>query len=177
MSNNPFNPDKNTTNAGHFATPGDKGDLPAKRVSSTLSALGPVTSEAYPADRPTENEKPVENTTHPAWTDPGSTTSTPGQLHFPGSYPGPVDSKEETKDVKEVTATALETAKEYVVTAGETVSGYLPESVAAYLRELRFFFFQRALIYYLIRCQRPPRIQLMLNIMMSTSIRLRQTRW
>jgi hypothetical protein len=123
MSNNQ---DKITTNTGQLATPGDKDELPI---------LGPVIPEPYPADRPTEDDRPVESgTTHPAWTDSGSTTSTPGHP-FPGSYPGPIDSKEETKAVKEVTATTLETAKEYVASARETVSGYFPESVAAYLRE------------------------------------------
>lgn len=72
-----------------------------------------------------------------------STATTPGQ-HIPGAYPAQTSElsarhataevlQSDAEYVKDAALSALHTAKEYVGSAGETVGGYLPPSVAAYL--------------------------------------------
>ena len=96
--------------------------------SSTLDALaGPISSvEDQIASNPT----------------------TPG-LHVPGAFPGPYPEsgvvQQDIQYVKDTAISALQTAKEYMSTGvedvkrlientGDTVGGYLPQSVTAYLR-------------------------------------------
>jgi hypothetical protein len=96
-------------------------------ASSSLSALGPVSHVEGQID---------------------SNLSTPG-LHVPGAFPLPHNNdaaiREDTPYFTDAAIGALQTAKAYVPAsveevkrlignAGDTVGGYLPESVAAYLR-------------------------------------------
>ena len=78
-----------------------------------------------------------------------SNVTTPG-LHVPGAFPGPLPKSGVVQQdihyfVKDTAISALQTAKEYMPTSvedvkrlientGETVGGYLPQSVTAYLR-------------------------------------------
>ena len=78
-----------------------------------------------------------------------SNVTTPG-LHVPGAFPGPfpksgVVQQDIQHYVKDTAISALQTAKEYMPTSvedvkrlientGDTVGGYLPQSVTAYLR-------------------------------------------
>lgn len=76
-----------------------------------------------------------------------SNPTTPG-LHVPGAFPGPYpksDVQQDVQYVKDTAISALQTAKEYMSTSvgdvkrlventGDTVGGYLPQSVTAYLR-------------------------------------------
>jgi hypothetical protein len=81
-----------------------------------------------------------------------ATVTTPG-LHVPGAFFGPYpksgvvkqDIQQEIQYVKDTAISALQTAKEYMPTSvedvkrlvestGDTVGGYLPQSVTAYLR-------------------------------------------
>ena len=93
-------------------------------ASSTPDGLGPITSAG--ASNPT----------------------TPG-LHVPGAFPGPYPKsdtvQQDLQHVKDTAISALQTAKEYMSTSvddvkrlientGDTVGGYLPQSVTAYLR-------------------------------------------
>ena len=97
-------------------------------ASSTLDALGrPISSiSSVGASNPT----------------------TPG-LHVPGAFPGPYPKsdvvQQDIQYVKDTAVSALQTAKEYMSTSvedvkrlmentGDTVGGYLPQSVTAYLR-------------------------------------------
>jgi hypothetical protein len=99
---------------------------PTEPASSTLDAVGPISSvEDQIASNPT----------------------TPG-LHVPGAFPGPYPKSGVVQDiqyVKDTTINALQTAKGYMSTGvedvkrlientGDTVGGYLPQSVTAYLR-------------------------------------------
>lgn len=100
----------------------------SKPASSTLNALGPVVSESYPSDKHF-----AEHASNPA---------TPGDL-FPGAFPKAKDNQpssfnQDADYVKEAASNALETAKDYVYSAGEVVGGYLPKSVAAYFREWEY---------------------------------------
>ena len=77
-----------------------------------------------------------------------SNPTTPG-LHVPGAFPDPypksgVD-QQDLQYVKDTAINALQTAKEYMSTSvedvkrlientGDTVGGYLPQNVTAYLR-------------------------------------------
>lgn len=78
-----------------------------------------------------------------------SAPDTPG-LHVPGAFPGPYPKadvvQKDMQYVKDAATTAFQTAKEYVPTsvdevkhlienAGDTIGGYLPQSVATYLRQ------------------------------------------
>ena len=83
---------------------------------------------------------------------PGPTTSnptTPG-LHVPGAFPGPYPKsnlvQHDIQYVKDTAISAFQSAKEYIPTSvedvkhlmentGDTVGGYLPQSVTAYLRQ------------------------------------------
>lgn len=96
-------------------------------ASSTLDALGPIScaEDQIASNLPTHG------------------------LHVPGAFPGSNpkagDIQQDTENVKDTPIIALQTAKGYVTTsvedmkrlmenAGDTVRGYLPDSVAAYLR-------------------------------------------
>lgn len=98
-------------------------------ASSTLNALGPQATSS------------VEDQI-------ASNPTTPG-LHVPGAFPGPYPKsnvvQQDMQYVKETAINALQTAKEYMSTGvddvkrlientGDTVGGYLPQSVTAYLR-------------------------------------------
>ena len=68
---------------------------------------------------------------------PHSTASTPG-VNFPGAFPGkPAGASAVQADVgyvRDAAYSALETAKGYVGSAGETVAGDIPERLSAILR-------------------------------------------
>ncbi|KAF8957161.1 hypothetical protein BDZ97DRAFT_1847597 [Flammula alnicola] len=116
----------------------DEGEPPAQWALHTLDALGPVMSEPYPADEPahiagTAGTEDLLNQ------QPSSTATTPGSVGqlVPGAFPGggnvPPVHQHDAHGVNDVGHTALETVREYAVKTGETVGGYLPASVAAYL--------------------------------------------
>jgi hypothetical protein len=100
-------------------------------ASSTLDALGPI-SNVQPEDQMASN------------------ATTPG-LHVPGAFPdAPPNAavvQQDLQYLKDAALNALQTAKGYVPTnvglgdvkrlienTGDTVGGYLPQSVTAYLR-------------------------------------------
>ena len=77
-----------------------------------------------------------------------SNPTTPG-LHVPGAFPDPYPNssvgQQDIQYVKDTALNALQTAKEYMPTSvedvkrlientGDTVGGYLPQNVTAYLR-------------------------------------------
>ncbi|KAH9485491.1 hypothetical protein JR316_0002399 [Psilocybe cubensis] len=102
----------------------DRGGQVHRPTSSSLNALGPVVPESYPADRPFGGH--------------ASNPTTPGE-RLPGAFPQTKEAEHvsslsrDADYVKEAASSALETAKDYVYSAGEVVGGYLPKSVAAYL--------------------------------------------
>ncbi|KAF8153734.1 hypothetical protein B0H34DRAFT_64962, partial [Crassisporium funariophilum] len=102
------------------------GEPASEWASSTLAAIEPI------AQPETESEYSVPTT--PGYEVPGA---------FPGPHLKPSVVQQDAAYVKEAALNALQTAKGYVPTttevkkalssAGETVGGYLPQSVAAYL--------------------------------------------
>lgn len=98
-----------------------------RKPAATLDGVGPVSS--------------VEDQT-------ASNPTTPG-LHVPGAFPGPYPKsgfvQQDIQYVKDTAISALQTAKEYmpasaedvkrlIENTGDTVGGYLPQSINAYLR-------------------------------------------
>jgi hypothetical protein len=98
-------------------------------ASSTLNALGPQANSSV-------EDQIASNPTTPGLHVPGA---------FPGPYPKPSVIQPDMQYAKETAINAVQTAKEYMSTGvddmkrlientGETVGGYLPQSVTAYLR-------------------------------------------
>ncbi|PPQ71142.1 hypothetical protein CVT26_010836 [Gymnopilus dilepis] len=138
-----------------LVSPGDKGEPAHEWASSTLQALSPAASKAHLADSDepqaqTSHADPTTTTTSTAFTnaDAPSTATTPG-VSIPGAFPreeelletssktGSSSIGEEAQYVKDVAASALETAKEYVLSTteqvGSRVGELLHENVAPYL--------------------------------------------
>lgn len=112
-------------------------------ASSTLDALGPTNISTNVEDQIASNP------------------TTPG-LHVPGAFPGPYPKssavQQDVQYVKDKAISALQSAKDYMSTSvgdvkrlientGDTVGGYLPQSVTAYLRSLSFSSNQALLCY------------------------------
>ncbi|KDR78062.1 hypothetical protein GALMADRAFT_245041 [Galerina marginata CBS 339.88] len=115
-------------------TPRDKDEPPSQWAASTIDALAPGPPGLHSADKPPGGMAAVTSTYNtPAY--PPSTATTPGN-EFPGAFPrghGQSQSGVTTQDVRDAAASAMETAKGYAISAKDTVGGYLPSSVAAYL--------------------------------------------
>jgi hypothetical protein len=163
MNANEFNPENNiatsadVSSGNTLGTLNDRADHSSEWASSTLEALEPGTAKDHPVNEAMADSQPSNLAMHGLYPRSNAPVETPGSVSqlVPGAFPPstdlgtevPLPNEQQSKDttttapdrdvqyVKDATTSAAETVRDYASRTGEAVGGYLPDNVAAYLRE------------------------------------------